>query len=44
MYSLVTFNVSCNLIENIDEVDSISGLPCLEELILTGNPVAGAVG
>lgn len=44
MYSLVTFNVSCNLIDGIDEVDAIAGLPCLEELILTGNPVAGAVG
>lgn len=44
MYSLVTLNVSCNIIENIDEVDHIAGLPCLEELILTGNPVAGVVG
>lgn len=44
MYSLVTLDVSCNLIADIDEVDHLAGLPCLEELILTGNPVAGIVG
>lgn len=44
MYSLVTLNVSSNQIHSIDEVDYICGLPCLEELILTGNPVAGVVG
>lgn len=44
MYSLTTLNVSCNRIEAIDAVDAIAGLPCLEELVLTGNPVAGAVG
>lgn len=44
MYSLTTLNVSCNRIEAVDAVDAIAGLPCLEELILTGNPVAGAVG
>lgn len=44
MYSLVTLDVSCNLIADIDEVDHVAGLPCLEELILTANPVAGIVG
>lgn len=44
MYSLVTLDVSCNLIADIDEVDNVAGLPCLEELILTANPVAGIVG
>lgn len=44
MYSLVTLDVSCNLIADIDEVDHVAGLPCLEELILTGNQIAGIVG
>lgn len=44
MYSLVTLDVSCNLIADIDEVDHLAGLPCLEEIILTGNPLAGIVG
>ncbi|KAJ6636074.1 Nischarin, partial [Pseudolycoriella hygida] len=43
MYSLVTLDVSCNQIASIDEVDYVAGLPCLEELILTGNPVSGIV-
>lgn len=44
MYSLVQLNLSCNLIIDIDEVDHLSGLPCLEDLLLTGNPLAGSVG
>lgn len=44
MYSLVTLDVSCNLIADIDEVNYVAGLPCLEELILTANPVASIVG
>lgn len=44
MYSLVTLDVSCNFIADIDEVDHVAGLPCLEELVLTANPVAGIVG
>lgn len=43
MYTLVKLDVSCNVIESIDEVDHVAGLPCLEELILTGNPIAGSV-
>lgn len=44
MYSLVRLNVSCNAIELVDEVDAVSKLPCLEELLLTGNPVSTTVG
>ncbi|KAG4080313.1 hypothetical protein HA402_010805 [Bradysia odoriphaga] len=43
MYSLVTLDVSCNLIADIEEINHVAGLPCLEELILTANPVAGIV-
>lgn len=44
MYSLIRLDVSCNVIDEVDEVDSIAKLPCLEELLLTGNPVATTVG
>lgn len=43
LYSLVTLDISCNLIDTVDEVDHIGRLPCLENLSLTGNPVAGSV-
>lgn len=43
LFTLVKLDVSCNAIESIDEVDYVAGLPCLEELILTGNPIAGTV-
>lgn len=43
LFSLVKLDLSCNAIENIDEVDYVAELPCLEELILTGNPIAGTV-
>lgn len=43
MYSLVKLDVSCNSIESIEEVDYVAALPCLEELVLTGNPIAGTV-
>lgn len=43
LYSLVHLDISCNLIASIDEVDNIASLPCLENLRLTGNPVAGSV-
>lgn len=43
LYSLLNLDVSCNLITDIDEVDYIAALPCLENLRLTGNPVAGTV-
>lgn len=44
MYSLVSLDLSCNQIEELDEVDHIGDLPCLENLRLTGNPIAGSVG
>lgn len=40
LYSLEWLDVSCNAIENIDEVKNIGSLPCLENLRLTGNPVS----
>lgn len=43
LFTLVKLDVSCNAIESIDEVDHVANLPCLEELILTGNPIAGSV-
>lgn len=43
LFTLVKLDVSCNSIENIDEVNFVAELPCLEELILTGNPIAGQV-
>ncbi|GAB0092151.1 nischarin [Sergentomyia squamirostris] len=43
MYSLVSLDVSCNQIGDIDEVDHLANLPCIENIKLTGNPVAGSV-
>lgn len=43
LFTLVKLDVSCNAIESIDEVDYIANLPSLEEIILTGNPIAGTV-
>uniref|UniRef100_A0A1B0GKV1 Uncharacterized protein n=1 Tax=Lutzomyia longipalpis TaxID=7200 RepID=A0A1B0GKV1_LUTLO len=43
MYSLVNLDVSCNQINDIAEVDHLANLPCLENIKLTGNPVAGSV-
>lgn len=43
LYSLASLNVSTNNICEIVEVSHISGLPCLEILIITGNPVATVV-
>lgn len=43
LFTLVKLDVSCNAIESIDEVDHIGNLPSLEEIILTGNPIAGTV-
>lgn len=40
LYSLATLNVSTNNICEISEVSHVSRLPCLEILIITGNPVA----
>lgn len=43
MYCLEHLDVSCNRIENIEEVKYIGHLPCLENLRLTGNPVSTIV-
>jgi len=43
VYSLVVLNLSCNKVTNVEEVNHLSELPCLEVLILTGNPVASSV-
>lgn len=44
LYSLVNLDLSCNLIDDINEIDYIGNLPLLENLRLMGNPVAGGVG
>lgn len=43
LYSLETLDVSCNHIADIEEVRHIGDLPCLENLVLTGNAVATTV-
>ncbi|KAF2352547.1 Phoxous domain [Trinorchestia longiramus] len=43
LYSLVSLDVSSNLISDIEEVEHVSKLPCLEDVVLTGNPVATIV-
>ncbi|XP_001605947.2 nischarin [Nasonia vitripennis] len=43
LYCLEGLDVSCNRIENIQEVKHIGNLPCLENLRLTGNPVSTIV-
>ncbi|XP_015121312.1 nischarin [Diachasma alloeum] len=43
LYSLEWLDVSCNRIENIEEVKHVGSLPCLENLRLTGNPVSTIV-
>ncbi|XP_055595748.1 nischarin-like [Uranotaenia lowii] len=43
LYSLVNLDLSCNLIDDVNEIDHIGNLPLLENLRLLGNPVAGSV-
>lgn len=43
LYSLENLDVSCNQISDIEEVQNICKLPCLENLRLTANPVASVV-
>lgn len=43
LYSLESLDLSCNLIEDIEEVQHICKLPCLEFLWLTANPVASSI-
>lgn len=40
LYSLETLNLASNQIQDLDQVKHISNLPCLENLVLTGNPLA----
>lgn len=40
LYGLVSLDVRCNQITELESVRTISSLPCLEVLILTGNPVS----
>lgn len=43
LYSLETLDVSCNKIDDVEEVRHIGDLPCLENVVLTGNAVATTV-
>lgn len=43
LYSLGLLNLSSNRVIEVEQVKHISNLPCLESLILTGNPVATSV-
>ncbi|EFA11508.2 Nischarin-like Protein [Tribolium castaneum] len=43
LYSLVTLDLSCNKIDDIDEITYLGDLPCLENLVLTGNCVATTI-
>ena len=43
LYCLEGLDMSCNRIEDIQEVKHIGNLPCLENLRLTGNPVSTIV-
>lgn len=43
LYSLEALDVSCNRIEDIEEIKYVGCLPCLENLRLTGNPVSTIV-
>lgn len=43
LYSLESLDLSCNLISDVEEVQYICNLPCLEYLWLTANPVASSI-
>lgn len=43
LYSLAILNISSNKVAEVEQVKHISNLPCLESLILTGNPVSSTV-
>ncbi|XP_013186330.2 nischarin [Amyelois transitella] len=43
LYSLESLDLSCNLIHDVEEVQHICKLPCLEYLWLTANPVASSI-
>ncbi|XP_071452427.1 nischarin-like [Hetaerina americana] len=43
LFSLEVLNVASNSVTDLAEVSHIAGLPCLESLVLTGNPLATVV-
>lgn len=43
LYSLESLDLSCNQITDVEEAAHIGDLPCLENLVLTGNAVATIV-
>lgn len=43
LYSLESLDLSCNVITDVEEVQHICKLPCLEYLWLTANPVASTI-
>ncbi|CAK1545483.1 unnamed protein product [Leptosia nina] len=43
LYSLESLDLSCNVITDVEEVQHICKLPCLEYLWLTANPVASSI-
>ncbi|XP_045779265.1 nischarin [Maniola jurtina] len=43
LYSLESLDLSCNIITDVEEVQHICNLPCLEYLWLTANPVASSI-
>lgn len=43
LYSLESLDLSCNSITDVEEVQHICNLPCLEYLWLTANPVASSI-
>ncbi|XP_022121149.2 nischarin [Pieris rapae] len=43
LYSLESLDLSCNVITDVEEVQHICKLPCLEYLWLTANPVATTI-
>lgn len=43
LYSLESLDLSCNSVTDVEEVQHICRLPCLEYLWLTANPVASTI-
>uniref|UniRef100_A0A670IMB7 Nischarin n=1 Tax=Podarcis muralis TaxID=64176 RepID=A0A670IMB7_PODMU len=40
LYSLVNLDLSNNKVDQIDEIKNIGGLPCLEKVVLSNNPLS----
>lgn len=43
LYSIIILNLSSNRIQALSDVEGICGLPCLEEINLSGNPVTTCI-